>query len=149
MSLYSHFKSKENILQKICFEVANAYLAGLEASLRLRDFERMLTRAITEHIKVSVRNKDAAAVMWSEWKHMSPPYYEDFRDMIQSYQRRFTEIFVHGTKSGVFRVDQPTIVSNALLSAMNGIFHWYDTKKHNRKIVTETFIDFTLRGIAP
>ena len=146
-SLYSHFKSKEDILQKICFAMADAYMQGIGTALKDEGAHQKLKTVIKEHSKVSLRHMDAAAVMWNEWKHMTDPYRKDFVEMIRSYENRFTEILVEGCEEGVFEIDKVAVAANIMLSAMNGLIHWYDPEKHDHEHVTKTLTVFALRGI--
>ena len=80
-SLYSHFKSKEDILQRICFHSANAFMNGLSKAEKKKKPEDKLRRAIREHVRVVTRNLDASAVMWNEWKHLTKPDLDDFKGL--------------------------------------------------------------------
>ena len=59
-SLYSHIKSKEEILQKICFRMANAFFKNLDSveqdNLSPTD---KLNQAIRKHIEILTKNPAA------------------------------------------------------------------------------------------
>ncbi len=125
-SIYSHIKSKEEILQNICFRLANQFLTSLEEveNQGLRPEEK-LRHAMIAHIGIITADLSASAVFWNEWKHMSDPYRGDFLLMKNDYERRFVSIIEDGIQNGVFTAGDSKITSQLLLSSLNGIHHWY------------------------
>src|SRR4051812_19061502 len=71
-SLYSHIKSKEEILQRICFGMANEFFEGLkEAEKTVSTAREKLEGAIRSHLNVLTKKPEATAVFLNEWRHMS------------------------------------------------------------------------------
>lgn len=111
-SLYSHIKSKEEILQKICFRMAKEFFkAWQEVELETTSFSSKMEKAMIAHVKVITKDTDASAVFFNEWRHLSEPYLggffvNDFRygarlqigidsfDMFMTYD--FNELFEDG-----------------------------------------------------
>lgn len=146
-SLYSHFKSKEEILMQICFKMANAFMMGLVIAEKADNPEERLNNAIHEHIKVIVKNTNASAVMWNEWKHLKSPYIENFTMMKRNYEQRFQSIVREGVNKGDFKEKNITIVSNLLFSSMNGLSFWYHPEKIKPKKLTSIIFKLLLNGI--
>ena len=146
-SIYSHFKSKEHILQHICFEMARAFLNGLEcAELKSGPTEK-LRAAIKEHIKVVLGRKEASAVMWNEWKFLTNPSYDEFQMMVRDYELRFTRMIQEGMKKGEFRKQDPKIVSNLILASLNSLSHWYKGNDTSLEELENEFSEIYLKGI--
>lgn len=125
-SLYSHIKSKEELLQKICFRIANRFMSNIDEVLTM-DLEPgdRLTEAIQRHVSVITEDISASAVFWTEWRHLSSPYLEDFVSMKESYEDKLKNIIVQGIGSGEFKDLNPTVSAMAILTSLNGIHLWY------------------------
>src|SRR5437868_1285448 len=70
-SLYSHIKSKEEILQVICFEMAEQFLQSSEdlqkQNLPAKEF---FYQAVSQYIGILTQNMDASVVFLHEWRHL-------------------------------------------------------------------------------
>ena len=81
-SLYSHIKSKEEILQQICFDMAQQFFAVTDELQKANiPAKELLKRAVEEHIRIITANMDASVVFLHEWRHLSEPYLSDFKLM--------------------------------------------------------------------
>ena len=59
-SIYSHIKSKEEILQRVCFRMANEFFEAIDqADVRHASASERLQAAITAHVKVLTKNTEA------------------------------------------------------------------------------------------
>jgi len=146
-SLYSHFKSKEDILQRICFDMANAFMIGLSKAEKKKLPEDKLKRAIKEHIKVVTQNLDASAVMWNEWKHLTKSHLVDFKNMLHDYEIWFKKIIKKGMKSGSFKNGDPLLLSNLILSSLNGVPRWYNPEVFSAKKLNTSTVATFYKGI--
>jgi len=129
-SLYSHIKSKEEILQYICFKMADEFFEGLE-EIETSDFapEKKLYAAIKKHLEVIANNRDAAAVFFHDWRHLSEPFLSDFRQMRRRYENSFRHIINEGMESGIFKKGDTKFIVLTIFSAMNWTYDWYNPKK--------------------
>lgn len=146
-SLYSHFKSKEDILQRICFHTANSFMIGLSKAEKKKKPEDKLKRAIKEHVRVVTQNLDASAVMWNEWKHLTKPDLDDFKVMLYDYEIRFKRIIKKGMKSGSFKKGDPLLLSNLILSTLNGVPFWYSQEEFSAKNLNASMVATFYKGI--
>lgn len=122
-SLYSHIKSKEEILQRICFRVANKFMENILLANTGSATER-LEMAIIGHVKVITDDIAGTAVFWNEWKHLSEPHISEFQAMQQDYEKGFKRIISDGISSREFRNIDNSFMAMTLLSALNGIQKW-------------------------
>lgn len=125
-SLYSHIKSKEEILQNICFKMAEEFFAVQQRAFQQsQDIEDRLRNAMIAHFEVIIRDTKASAVFFHEWRHMSEPYLSDFLKMREQYESIFLDIIKEGQASGNFiQIDNKFAVLT-ILSSINWTHNWY------------------------
>ncbi len=127
-SLYSHIKSKEEILQSLCFDMANEFRKSLDEveKQNLTASER-LRRGIIGHIQVMAKDLTASAVFMNEHRHLSQPYLRDFLLLRINYINRFKSMIELGMASGEFKnnIDKKLAVMT-LFSSLNWMPQWYD-----------------------
>jgi TetR/AcrR family transcriptional regulator, cholesterol catabolism regulator len=128
-SLYSHIKSKEEILHTLCFEMATDFMASLnevekEQGITARE---MLRKGIIGHVQVMARDLTASAVFMNEHRHLSQPYLRDFLLLRINYINRFKKMIEHGMASGEFKtnIDKKLAVMT-LFSSLNWMPLWYN-----------------------
>lgn len=127
-SLYSHIKSKEEILRTLCFDMAAEFRASLvEVEQQDVTASEKLRRGIIGHIQVMARDLTASAVFMNEHRHLSQPYLRDFLLLRINYINRFKRIIEAGMQSGEFKdtIDKKLAVMT-LFSSLNWMPMWYD-----------------------
>lgn len=125
-SLYSHIKSKEEILQKICFRLAEELFKGLDSVVSNGGGAReQLSAALQAHVEIITGNPDQALVFLQEYRHLSEPFRTDFLKMRKEYERKFMLILRQGIRSGEFRKVDEKITVLTLLSAINSTPVWF------------------------
>lgn len=125
-SLYNHIRSKEDILQQICFGMAEEFFTVLNEVKDLDiNADEKLTRAIKGHILVITNNLDAAGVFLTEWRFLSEPHLKTFKDMRNRYEREFQRIVLEGIRQDIFKLTDIKLYCLSLFSAMNWIYQWY------------------------
>jgi len=134
-SLYSHFKSKEDILKFICGEMANKFMKGMDKAEKMETPTEKIQAAIHSHIRTITKNLDASAVMWHEWKHLRGKGLDDFKEKKKNYEIRFQEILKHGIETGEFGKFDPVILSNLIFSSLNGLSFWYHGNIGTKRII--------------
>lgn len=127
-SLYSHIKSKEEILQILCFDMAAEFRASLdEVEKQNISASEKLRRGIIGHIQVMARDLTASAVFMNEHRHLSQPALRDFLLLRINYINRFKAMIEEGVKTGEFKntIDKKLAVMT-LFSSLNWMPMWYD-----------------------
>lgn len=127
-SLYSHIKSKEEILRSLCFDMAAEFRKSLEEVEKQElPASEKLRKGIIGHIQVMAKDLTASAVFMNEHRHLSQPYLRDFLLLRINYINRFKSIIEQGTKSGEFKttIDKKLAVMT-LFSSLNWMPMWYD-----------------------
>jgi AcrR family transcriptional regulator len=130
-SLYSHIKSKEEILHILCFDMAADFMASLEEVERQPDLSasEKLKKGIIGHIQVMAQDLTASAVFMNEHRHLSQPSLRDFLLMRIRYINRFKGMIEEGVETGEFKksIDKKLAVMT-LFSSLNWMPMWYDPK---------------------
>ena len=127
-SLYSHIKSKEEILRSLCFDMATEFRKSLEEVEKQSGLaSEKLKNGIIGHIQVMAKDLTASAVFMNEHRHLSQPYLRDFLLLRINYINRFKKMIEEGMKSGEFKdnIDKKLAVMT-LFSSLNWMPQWYD-----------------------
>ncbi|HEY3402762.1 MAG TPA: TetR/AcrR family transcriptional regulator [Ohtaekwangia sp.] len=127
-SLYSHIKSKEEILRSLCFDMATEFRKSLEDVEKQNvSASEKLRNGIVGHIQVMAKDLTASAVFMNEHRHLSQPYLRDFLLLRINYINRFKSILEEGVRNGEFKdtIDKKLAVMT-LFSSLNWMPMWYD-----------------------
>jgi TetR/AcrR family transcriptional regulator, cholesterol catabolism regulator len=148
-SLYNHVKSKEELLQNICFRIADEFFDALQNVLE-EDFsaEQKLSKAIDAHVGVILNNLDATTVFFHEWKHLSEPLLSEFKSLRNKYEKQFRSIIEEGIESGEFDEVDAHVSVKLLFAMMNSIYEWYHPKgKLKQKEIVRNILETFVFGI--
>ncbi len=148
-SLYNHVGSKEEILQEICFRMADEFFTSIESAIQaVEGPSERLHAAIGAHLRVIAANSDASGVFLHEWRHMREPFLKDFRHMRRRYEGIFRELIEEGISAGVFKNVDPNIAARTLLSATNWTYESYrPNTKFSSDQVAELITTILIEGI--
>ncbi len=126
-SLYSHIKSKEEILQTLCFDMAAEFRESLEKVEKQNvSASEKLSLGIIGHVNVMARDLTASAVFMNEHRHLSNPHLRDFLLLRINYINRFKAIIEQGVASGEFKKNIDTkLAVMTLFSSLNWMPMWY------------------------
>ncbi|MEK6783157.1 MAG: TetR/AcrR family transcriptional regulator [Bacteroidota bacterium] len=127
-SLYSHIKSKEEILHSLCFDMAAEFRKSLVEVEKLNvSASERLRLGIIGHVEVMAKDLTASAVFMNEHRHLSQPYLRDFLLLRINYINRFKAIIELGVKNGEFKDTINTkLAVMTLFSSLNWMPQWYD-----------------------
>lgn len=129
-SLYNHIKSKNELLNIICFDVANRYIAKMEEveQEKTSTIEK-IEKLLRFHITGMVLHFQEIYVCDREWKHLDNPYLSNFQNQRRTYRKRFASLIEEGiNKKELKKIDAPTAVL-ILLHAVSGIESWHRSKE--------------------
>lgn len=125
-SLYNHIRSKNEILEAICFDVANIFNNNIETieSGNQRSIAK-IESLLRFHIRQMIENYQEVYVSDREWKHLDEPYLSNFHIQRRNYRRKFAAIIEEGiAKNEIRKIDAPTAVL-IILHAVSGIESWH------------------------
>ncbi|MEO7393854.1 MAG: TetR/AcrR family transcriptional regulator [Chitinophagaceae bacterium] len=128
-SLYNHIRSKNEMLEAICFDVANRFNSNMDV-LETSN-EKSISKVETLlrfHIQQMVGNYEEVYVSDREWRHLDEPYLSNFQNQRRIYRKRFAAIIEDGiSKNEIKKIDAPTAIL-ILLHAVSGIESWHRSK---------------------
>jgi AcrR family transcriptional regulator len=148
-SLYSHIKSKEEILQKICFGMANEFINGLDqVDLLEISASEKLRMGIISHTKVIAKDLAASAVFLNEYRYLSETYLQQFLLLRINYINRFKRFIEQGMKDGEFGNIDKKMAVMTIFSSLNWMPNWYNpVDPKDQEIVSNQLADLLINGL--
>jgi AcrR family transcriptional regulator len=149
-SIYSHIRSKEEILHRVCFRLADEFMAAWREATAdaSSSVATQLRRAIEGHVRVLIHDADAAAVFMHEWRHLSEPAYSEFLKLRQQYQGAFRDLIARGVAAGELHTPDPAFAMLTLLAGLAWLPDWYRADgKLTPDQVTQRVTDQLLGGL--
>ena len=148
-SLYNHIGSKNEILQKICFDTAGLFNSNLEKELKSSDtpFKR-LENLIRFHIQKMVNNYDEVYVSDHEWRHLPDPFLTNFLNQRKKYEEKLVAIVKDSIEKNEIKNIHPYVAVLTILSAVKGLQTWQKRKKNISAITLENdMVEHLLNGL--
>ncbi len=148
-SLYSHFGSKEELLQKICFDTARGYLEGMKA---IEESGASATQKVEQlillHIEIATTDVSSMTIFSDEWRHLSEPYLQEFRMMRRDYERRFGRMLQQGMEAGEFAEMNVTVCLSTIFTSLRWLHRWYPEKRGiSVKALEADILRFLMNGL--
>jgi AcrR family transcriptional regulator len=129
-SLYNHINSKAELLQELCFRIANNFSAQMDEIIAA-DMNAIgkIEAILRFHIRQMIHNYEEVYVSDREWKHLTDPYLSNFKNQRRTHRQRIAAIIEEGIrKKEIKQIDAPTAVL-ILLHAVSGIESWHRSKQ--------------------
>ncbi len=124
--IYSHFKSKSELLAEIC---SRGIRASLDALNRVVSSEGSATdklQALVRDFMLAVLSNQAHIAIYNrEEKHLLPEDGETINEMRREFDRKFCALLSEGVASGEFTVDDVQITSLAIGGIVSWSYVWY------------------------
>ena len=128
-SIYNHIKSKDEILETVCFDLAREFeFAVLEVNDIYFNATEKLHMLVTAHVKILCADLDASTVFMHEWRYLPEESRLEFIEKRRNYEREIRKIIQLGIDEGDFDEIDTKYAVITLLSAMNAIVEWYNPK---------------------
>lgn len=150
-SLYSHIRSKEDLLVDVVQRAADLFQASAERAMSNPGDERATLRAlIAGHVDVLLDHVDEARTFLNEARSLDDPHRERVVAARDSYEHTFREVLSRGIASGAFRPHlDPVVTGILLLSVLNSVDRWYRADgRLDRAELVDAIVEFALEGIA-
>lgn len=148
-SIYHHVKSKEELLETICFDMANKFILNAkEVNDIYFNAEEKLRLAIKLHIETITLNQNKSAVFLREWRNLSEPNLSKFKMLRDQYENQFTVIIIDGENEDIFDLVDKKFAVLSILSTINFVNEWYKSDgKMNAAEIAEKLSNFILGGL--
>ena len=126
-SLYSHIKSKEEILHRVCFGLAQAFFSAFDEATAdaAAPLATQLRQAIEAHVRVLTQDSAASAVFLHEWRHLSEPARTEFLALRDRYEAGFRTLITRGIATGELHAPDAAFAALTLLASLNWLPAWY------------------------
>lgn len=148
-SLYNHIGSKSEILQAICFKVAEEFtihLSSIENSPE--PVAAKLSQLIRFHIKMMLQYFDEVYVANHEWKHLQDAELVNFLQQRKNYEGRMVDLVKSGISNGELKDLHPHVAVLTILSAVRGLEFWQRHKKEiSAEVLEENMVNHLLNGL--
>jgi AcrR family transcriptional regulator len=148
-SLYNHINSKSEILQEICFKVANKFMSHIEAIDNSPiDSIAKIEAVLRFHVQQMIHHYEEVYVSDREWKHLVDPYMSNYQNQRRTYRQRMAQMIEHGIQKGEIKsIDAPTAVL-IMLHAVSGIESWHRSKKKiSGELLEENMLMILIDGL--
>jgi len=148
-SLYNHIRSKSEILQAICFKVANEFMTNLEAiEVSHQSTLKKMEAVIRLHIRMMLDQYEYVYIADHEWRHLPEPYLSNFLNQRRNYRKRLGDIIEDGISKGEMKVIEPYTAVLVILSAVSGIDSWQRSRKSTSAEALEAnMVKFLIEGL--
>lgn len=131
-SIYSHIRSKEELLSEICMSCANKFNEGM-LFIYQKDLspKKKLKELIHLHLDMAFEMPASVTVFNDEWRYLKDPVYTEFLNVRREYEKKFKKILMEGKKSDKFVFQNIDIVFNIIIGMLN--WSYSVTKKFNKE----------------
>jgi TetR/AcrR family transcriptional regulator, cholesterol catabolism regulator len=148
-SLYNHIQSKSEILQAICFKVANDFISHLEAVQQMDEPAlKKLERIVRFHIRMMMDQYEFVYISDHEWRHLTEPYLSNFLNQRRTYRRSLSELIARGIERNEIKEIEPYVAVLTILSAISGIESWHRSRKTIQADVLENnMVKYLIEGL--
>lgn len=134
-SLYSHIGSKEELLQKICFDNAQNFIEGLDTiQQKGGTVVEQLQEVISLHVDIAVKNPTSVTVFNNEWRHLTDRKGQRnlsaFLELRKTYESRLQNIIQVGIEQKELRNTDSRVALYTLLTAVRWLHYWYKPSRN-------------------
>lgn len=148
-SIYNHFKSKDDLLREICFDIATQFFKAFDTAVVTEDKPQKKLKAVIQgHIGVIAGNINSSEVFFNEWVFLEEPNLSKFKKLRYDYEMKFRDIIDKGVKQGNFKKMNSKLVAFVVFSALNAT---YDLYKSNERLsheeIAEEISELLLKGL--
>ncbi|MDR6923213.1 MULTISPECIES: TetR/AcrR family transcriptional regulator [Chryseobacterium] len=146
-SLYAHIRSKEEILEWICFGIAQEFFDELQ---KVKSTEAApkdkLNLFIDRHLSVVLKNRDVTHIYSNEWKHLEERLPE-FVELRKNYQEEVEELISEIYKAEMWELKSPSFTTRFILHTLNNSYFWFKRNSDSTDEITSEIRDKILFGL--
>jgi AcrR family transcriptional regulator len=148
-SMYNYIRSKHEILELLCFSVANTYVSQLsEIEQQPTTYVTKVRALLSLHIRLMLEQGPEVSVANHDWKYLPEPQRGEFVAVRKDYEGRFANLIKEGMERGELQAGNPTVALFTLLSAVRWVELWY---RPGRQLSAQTLeadiINFLMKGL--
>lgn len=146
-SLYAHIRSKEEILEWICFGIAHEFFAELQ-EVKNTDVnpKDKLNLFIDKHLAIVLKNRDVTHIYSNEWRHLEERLPE-FIELRKKYQFEVEKLISEIYKAENWELKSPTFTTRFILHTLNNSYFWFKRNIESTTDITDEIRDKILFGL--
>ncbi|PWN63044.1 TetR/AcrR family transcriptional regulator [Chryseobacterium phosphatilyticum] len=146
-SLYAHIRSKEEILEWICFGIAQTFFDELQ-EVKNTDIapKDKLNLFLDKHLSVVLKNRDVTHIYSNEWKHLEERLPE-FVELRKNYQQEVEELISEIYKAENWDLKSPSFTTRFILHTLNNSYFWFKRSSDSTDEITDEIRDKILFGL--
>jgi len=146
-SLYAHIRSKEEILEWICFGVANDFFEQLQEVKNTKvSAEEKLNLFIDKHLSVVLKNRDVTHIYSNEWKHLEERLAE-FVALRKNYQQEVEQLISEIYHAQNWELKSPEFTTKFILHTLNNSYFWFKRNTESTNEITDEIRNKILFGL--
>jgi AcrR family transcriptional regulator len=148
-SIYNHYKSKDDILREICFDISEQFFQAFNAIEGMDEKPtKKIKQAIKSHIHVIASNIEATEVFFNEWMFLEEPNLGKFKKLRHEYEMKFRDLIERGIKRGDFKKMNTKLVAFTIFSSLNATHDLYKSSERlTEEEIAEDISDLLLKGL--
>ncbi|QNH62235.1 TetR/AcrR family transcriptional regulator [Hymenobacter sediminicola] len=125
-SMYNHIKSKDEILELICFRISGIYISQLaEIEATQAAHGEKIKALIRLHIRLMIEDGAAVSVANHDWKYLREPALTEFKQARKQYEKGFATLIEQGIAASEFQPVNVSVALFTILSAVRWVELWY------------------------
>lgn len=146
-SLYAHIRSKEEILEWICFGIAQDFFVELQEvqSTDLNPKDK-LNLFIDKHLSVVLKNPDVTHIYSNEWKHLEERLPE-FVELRKKYQQEVEQLISTIYQAENWELKSPVFTTRFILHTLNNSYFWFKRNTESTTEITDEIRNKILFGL--
>lgn len=148
-SIYSHIKSKDEILEEICFRIAGEYVSHISRIENEKiSYTDKIKAVINLHIRLMIEDAASVAVTNNDWKSLPEPKLSIFKTLRKGYEARFAKLIEDGIAKKEFVPMNVSVVMFTILSSIRWVELWYNLERNiTEKELENDITNLLLKGL--
>lgn len=129
-SMYNHIRSKNELLEEICFRIAGEYVSHMDKIENdPHSYTEKIRSVIELHISLMIKDAASVSVTNNEWKSLQEPKLTLFKALRKGYESRIASLIQKGIEKGEFGKVNISVAVFTILSAIRWVELWYTPKR--------------------
>jgi AcrR family transcriptional regulator len=124
--IYSHFRSKSDLLGEICARGVRASLDAMNRAVAIEGSPTARVQSLARDFMLAViENQPHIAIYIREEKDLSPEHREAINAMRREFDRKFCTLLAEGVAAGEFVIDDVQLAALAIGGIVSWSYIWY------------------------
>lgn len=147
-SIYSHVKSKEELLWDIISRQANLLLFQASCISQQLSASDRLKQLIYAHLEVVASEFHGSAVFFNCWQFLPEPLRKQIQTKRTAYEGYFEQALLAGIQEQCFQIADTQLALLFVLSSLNWTYQWLQPMKPAAfEVLAEQYATFILKAL--